>query len=231
MVPIRLTPYFLEKLRGIAVMKNIILILVFMLLILNPCFALDLRQNIVEEQKPDPVKQTPIVEEEVPLTNAFICLVKIFNMCYPYGQIDETILEDTWKLIKTPALYDLSQGLRCFSKLENVRNIDYIPKPEKYEKYKVYVDYIKNTKPVMGAFFCLYPVRICTAEDLKARIADKDIAYVHVGEASDDKAYVVMGARGNKAVVFNGKTNMEMDFDELVKPANYILVFSYEFIK
>ena len=174
MVPIRLTPYFLEKLRGIAVMKNIILILVFMLLILNPCFALDLRQNIVEEQKPDPVKQTPIVEEEVPLTNAFICLVKIFNMCYPYGQIDETILEDTWKLIKTPALYDLSQGLRCFSKLENVRNIDYIPKPEKYEKYKVYVDYIKNTKPVMGAFFCLYPVRICTAEDLKA------VSYTHL---------------------------------------------------
>jgi len=63
--------------------KNIILVLVFILLILNPCFALDLRQNIVKEQKPDPVKQTPIIEEkeEVPYLEAYknACIVRPFS--------------------------------------------------------------------------------------------------------------------------------------------------------
>jgi len=211
-------------------MKKVILMLIFLLFISNTGCALDLRQNVIKEQKPAPVQQAVVeeVEEEVPVTTAFVCLVKAFNMCYPYGQIDETILEDTWKLVRMP-LHDLSQGLNCFARLETVRNVDYIPKPEKYRGYKVHVGYIKNTQPVMGMIFCLHQVRICTAEDLKNIIADKNIAYVHIGENSDDRAYAVIGIKGNKAIAFDGKTEVEIGFDELVGPANYIMVFKCEF--
>jgi len=205
--------------------KAIALMLAILFLIPATGYALDLRKHVIKEQKPVSTKQT-VVEKEVPITTAFVCMVRVFNECYPFRQIDNTILEDTWKLAEMPKLYSVPRGYDCFGKLERIRDIYSERINESYRGYSVKVYHIKNTQSLQ-TLERVYPVNICTAEELKKEIADKKVAYVHIGENSDDKAYAVIGIKGNKAIAFDGKSNVEIGFDELVAPANYILVFNY----
>lgn len=180
---------------------------------------------------------------------AFVSLTTVYNELFGEKELSPGMVKDLWTALEAPDLSYVGDMLDTLSDICAARNvteaegleIGIAKNTRKTRSFAIKMCTAEEFRDEISQGKIAYvhvssaktdPAGADITEDLMYKIIRPMTGYGTYRNLANttldqmDVAFVVMGMKGDKALVFNGKEEVEMSFEDVVNAANYIVTFS-----